>query len=315
MAQKIDVFTMINRVLIRIRVIQILYSVYQNKDGSLQKAESDLNYSFQKSYDLYFFFLLLIIELTDSYSKRIDSGKAKLLPTKKDMNPNVQLLENKFVRQLRENEQLTNYLKERPLSWDEHEGEIKQLLNRILGSDIYAEYVSTSSDYSGDCTFWRKVFKQIICQDEDIETLLEDECLFWNDDIDIIQSFVLKTIKKFDEKNGKDQELLPMFRDDEDLQFAIKLLRESMFNVKEYRDIITKYAKNWESERIAFMDLIIMQAAIAELISFPSIPINVTLNEYIDIAKAYSTEKSASFINGILDPIVSMLRKEKKIMK
>ncbi|GAB6012480.1 transcription antitermination factor NusB [Viscerimonas tarda] len=307
---------MINRVLIRVRIIQVLYAVYQNQDGSLKKAESELNYSFQKSYDLYFFFLLLIVELTESYAKRIEAGKAKLLPTDRDVNPNTKLLNNKFVRQLRENEILTSYLAERPMSWLEHEGELKHLLNDILESDLYKKYISDPhSDYEKDKEFWRNIFKNNICADENLEALLEDECLFWNDDIDTIESFVLKTIKKFDEKNGKAQPLLPMFRDEEDREFAIKLLRETMLHVKEYRDMITAYAKNWESERIAFMDLIIMQTAITELLNFPSIPVNVTLNEYIDIAKAYSTEKSASFINGILDSIVNKLREEKKMIK
>lgn len=307
---------MINRVLIRIRVIQILYAVYQNQDGSLKKAESDLNFSFQKSNDLYYFFLLLIIELTDSYSKRIEAGKSKLLPTENDINPNTKLIDNRFVKQLRENNILTGYLKERPLSWDDNESYIKHLLNRLLESDIYAEYLaSANSNYEEDKDFWRKVFKHIICRDEGLDSLLEDESLFWNDDIDIIQSFVSKTIKRFNEENGKDQPLIPMFKDEEDHQFAIKLLRESMFNVKVYRDMITQYAENWESERIAIMDLIIMQVAITELLNFPSIPVNVTLNEYIDIAKAYSTEKSAPFINGILDSLVNKLREEKKMIK
>jgi N utilization substance protein B len=257
-----------------------------------------------------------MIELTDSFSKRIETGKAKLLPTQEDIHPNVKLLDNRFIKQLRSNVQLTGYLKTRPLSWREHESDVKRLLNKMLESNIYAEYATDRySSYFSDADFWRVVFKQLICQDEELDALLEDECLFWNDDIDIIESFVLKTIRKFDEKNGDAQPLLPMFRDEDDRRFAVELLRESMFHAAEYRELISEYAQNWESERIAFMDLIIMQTAIAELVNFPTIPVNVTLNEYIDIAKAYSTAKSASFINGILDSIVNRLRTEKKILK
>ena len=162
---------------------------------------------------------------------------------------------------------------------------------------------------------WRSVFKHIICNHEDLYTILEDESLYWNDDIEIIESFALKTIKRFEEPKGSDQELLPMFKDESDREFAVKLLRESLWNGKEYKEMIDKYTKNWETERIALMDMVIMQIAIAEIVTFPSIPVNVTLNEYIDIAKSYSTIKSASFINGILDAIVKELREEKKIIK
>lgn len=307
---------MINRVLIRIRVIQILYATYINESGNLKKSESDLIYSLQKSYDLYFYLLLLLVELTDTYQKRVDARKAKLLPSELDMNPNTKLIDNQFINQLRNNESFTSYLSDRPLSWDEYENYVKNLLDKILKSEIYQEYSSSSvSDYQQDREFWRKVFKNFICHDEQLEEILEDESLYWNDDIEIVESFVLKTIKQFDVETGNAQTLLPMFKDEEDRVFAVTLLRESMLNVKSTRDLIDKYASNWESERIAFVDKIIMQVAITEILSFPSIPINVTLNEYLNIAKAYSTQKSSSFINGILDAVVNELKNEKKLFK
>ena len=307
---------MINRVLIRIRVLQVLYSYYQNQDGNLRKAESELNFSFQKSYDLYFYLLSLLTELTEAYYRRVESNKAKLLPTEEDKNPNTRLLDNRFIKQLQENIQLNEYLKKRPFSWVDHESFVKSLLNEILSSDVYRDYLALKSpDYNDDREFWRKVFKQFICSNEELDNLLEDESLYWNDDIEIVESFVLKTIKKFEQAEGQFQALLPMFRDDEDNEFAVKLLRESLLNVKDYREAITQHAQNWESERIAFMDLIIMQIALAEMLNFPSIPVNVTLNEFIDIAKSYSTDKSASFINGILDSIVNEFRTQKKLLK
>lgn len=307
---------MINRVLIRIRVIQILYATYQNESGDLRKAENDLMFSLQKSYDLYFYLLSLIVELTDTYSRKIEARKNKLLPTEEDLNPNTKLLNNLFVTQLRTNVQFDKYLSERPVSWDEHEVYVKGLLDKILASDTYEAYLTnTDLSYDVDREFWRKIFKKFIYNDEQLDDLLEDESLFWNDDIEIVESFVLKTIKKFDPSTGVNQELLPMFKDQEDRLFAIQLLRESMLNVKVARDMINKYAQNWESERIAFMDMVIMQAAIAEVLSFPSVPINVTMNEYINIAKSYSTQKSSAFINGILDAVVEELKTEKKIFK
>ncbi|NDV94949.1 transcription antitermination factor NusB [Dysgonomonas sp. 521] len=307
---------MINRVLIRIRVVQILFSCSHNESTDLRKAENELMLSLQKSYDLYFYLLSLMVELTNTYAQKVDVRKSKLLPTKEDISPNTKLLDNKFIIQLKQNSEFVKYLQDRPFSWSEHEAFIRSLLDNILNSDVYKEYIENQSQqYDDDREFWRKVFKQIICTDEDLYSILEDECLYWNDDIEIIESFVLKTIKRFDESKGDRQELLPMFKDETDKEFAVKLLRESLLNSKEYKELIDKYTKNWESERIALMDMVIMQIAIAEIMEFPSIPINVTLNEYIDIAKSYSTAKSASFINGILDAIVKELKEEKKIIK
>lgn len=307
---------MINRVLIRIRVVQILFSCSQDDTIDLKKAENELLFSLQKSYDLYFYLLYLMVELTQAYEQKVDSRRSKLLPSQEDMRPNTKLLENKFIIQLSQNKVLEKYLKDRPFLWYEHDAYIRKTLESILSSDTYKDYILEEvQSYDSDREFWRKVFKHIICADEDLNNILEDESLYWNDDIEIIESFVLKTIKRFDEANGPDQELLPMFKDDTDREFAVKLFRESMINEKAYRELIDKYTKNWESERIALMDMVIMEIAIAEIMTFPTIPISVTLNEYIDIAKSYSTAKSASFINGILDAIVKELKEQKKIIK
>ncbi len=307
---------MINRVLIRIRVIQVLYSTYLNESGDLKKAETELMFSLQKSYDLYYYLLALLIEITDTHTRRLESRKGKLLPTDEDINPNTKLSENLFIKLLSSNVQFNKYITDRPQSWEDHENYIRSLLEKILNSDIYAEYLTNEvSDFDTDREFWRKIFKTFIYCDEELDDILEDDSLFWNDDIEIVQSFVIKTIKKLDPEKGTNQALLPMFKDEEDRQFAIKLLREAMFNVKMARELINKYAKNWESERIAFMDMIIMQTAISELLAFPSVPINVTMNEYINIAKSYSTHKSSSFINGILDSVVTELKSENKLLK
>lgn len=307
---------MINRVLIRIRVIQILYSTYLNASGDLKKAETELMFSLQKSYDLYYYLLALLIEITNTHNRRLESRKGKLLPTEEDINPNTKLSDNLFIKQLSSNVQFNKYITDRPQSWEDHENYLKNILEKILNSDIYSEYLANeTSDFDTDREFWRKIFKTFIYCDEQLDDILEDDSLFWNDDIEIVQSFVIKTIKKFDPEKGPNQALLPMFKDEEDRQFAVKLLRETMFNVKMARDLINKYAKNWESERIAFMDMIIMQTAISEILAFPSVPVNVTMNEYINIAKSYSTHKSSSFINGILDSIVTELKSENKLLK
>ncbi|MFV0584113.1 MAG: transcription antitermination factor NusB [Parabacteroides gordonii] len=307
---------MINRILIRIKVLQIVYSFYQNGNNDLKVAENELLFSLRKSYDLYHYFLLLIIEVTNLQKRTLDVKKNKYMPTHAELNPNTRLIDNRFADQVAENAALQKYVAEQGLSWANDEEFVKSVLDIILASDLYNEYLDNENDsYETDKEFWRCVFKKLICGNEVIEDFLEDKSIYWNDDIEIVETFTLKTIKKFEEKNGSKQELLPMFKDLEDHSFAIKLFRQTLLKGAEYRERINNHMKNWETERIANMDLIIMQVALAEIMTFPSIPINVTLNEYIDTAKYYSTPKSGNFINGILDSIVSELKKEKVLLK
>ena len=202
------------------------------------------------------------------------------------------------------------------MSWEANTNFVRTLLDKIIESDTYKEYVQLEKPtYREDRDFWRKTFKTFIHRNEELDDILEDESIFWNDDIEIVQSFVLKTIKQFNKSEGEDQLLLPMFNDIEDREYATKLLRETLVNGKDYREQITQNADNWDFERIAFMDVVIMQVAMAELYEFPSIPIKVTLNEYIDIAKSYSTPKSSTFINGVLDAIVTKMKNDNIIFK
>ena len=307
---------MINRNLIRIRIVQIVYSWYQNSNNNLKNAEKELLQGFQKSYDLYFYLLLLMVKITDVYEERVEMKKNKFLPTEEDLNPNTHLIENKFIKQLRTNKTLNKYLSERPMSWDENETFVKNLLDTILSSEEYKDYTANvSPTYADDKDFWRKIFKQYIYLNNELDDILEDESIFWNDDVETVETFVLKTIKQFSEQNGDNQPLLPMFKDEEDKQFALKLLNETILNEKKYRQLIEKHTQKWDFDRIAFMDMIIMQVAIAELYTCESIPTSVTLNEFIDIAKSYSTPKSGTFVNGILDAIANEAKKEHIIFK
>ncbi len=307
---------MINRNLIRIRIVQIVYSWYQNTNRDLRNTEKELLFGLQKSYDLYFYLLLLMVELTRAYENRVEMKRNKYLPSEEDLHPNTHLLDNKFILQLRENAQFQKQLTERPMMWEANEAFVKNLLDTILASDTYREYTENASPtYDEDREFWRKTFKQFIYMNEELDDILEDECIYWNDDVEIVQSFVLKTIKRFSEEKGTNQPLLPMFKDEEDRTFALRLLHDSILNEKKYRELIDKHTDKWDFERIAFMDLIIMQVALSEIFTFESIPTSVSLNEYIEIAKSYSTPKSSTFINGILDAIVQEIKEENRIFK
>jgi N utilization substance protein B len=217
---------------------------------------------------------------------------------------------------LGKNEMLYLYVREHGISWDSDKDFIKSVLDMILLSDVYKEYLKNPKDtYEVDQEFWRSVFRNLICGNEKIEETLENISIYWNDDVEIIETFVLKTIKRFKEVKGGQQELLPMYKDDEDAAFVVQLFRKTIQHEEEYRERIDRHTKNWESERVANMDMVIMQVALAEIMNYPKIPTKVTLNEYIDAAKYYSTPKSGVFINGVLDAIIKELKKEKILLK
>lgn len=307
---------MINRVLIRLKIIQIVYAYYQNGSKNLDSAEKELFFSLSKAYDLYNYLLMLMVALTDYAQKRMDAARSKLVPTAEELYPNKKFVENKFIAQLEVNKQLKEFIANQKRTWANEEDFIKELYEQIIGSNIYKEYMASEDDsYEADREVWRKIYKNYISYNDALDALLEDQSLYWNDDKEIVDTFVLKTIKRFDEKNGANQPLLPEFKDEEDQEFARRLFRRTILNCDYYRHLISENTRNWDLERVAFMDVIIMQCALAELLSFPNIPVSVSLNEYLEIAKAYSTEKSCAFVNGTLDGIVNLLKKEGKLLK
>ena len=297
---------MINRVLIRLKVIQVIYAYYQNGGKNLEAAEKELFYSLSKAYDLYKYLLLLMIEVTQFADRRIDNRRHKLRPTAEDLNPNTRFIDNAFMAQLMQNVQLEEFRANQKRTWDDEGDFVKHLFERIEETKAYQEYMAKDTlSYEDDRELWRKLYRSTIAQNQEIDEILEEQSLYWNDDKAIVDTFVLKTIKRFEPENGAEQELMPGYKDDEDKEYARKLLRTAMVD----------NAKNWDMERFAFMDILIMQVALAEIMSFPSIPVSVSLNEYVEIAKMYSTPKSGGFINGMLDNIVSQLRGENKLNK
>lgn len=294
----------------------MLYAYYKGGGSSATVAEKELFYSIEKTYELYFHLLQLAVEVTHYAENRIDARRHKLRPTKEDLHPNTRFVENTFVRQLACNLQLQEFLKTNKIGWANEQDTVKLIYDLLVEADFYQDYMEAPVvDYEVDKDLWRKIFKRIVLQSEDFFDSIEDQSIYWTDDLEIVVSFVIKTIKRFQQSNGVEQELLPMFKDDEDVDFARKLMTNALRNEPEYRAIIDKHTQNWELDRIAFMDILIMQAALAEIMSFPTIPVNVTLNEYIEIAKSYSTDKSATFINGVLDHAVKELKAENKLIK
>ena len=310
---------MINRELIRLKVVQLIYAYYQNEGKTIDVAEKELNFSMDKAYELYHYLLSLLVEMKNVAARKEEArvSRNKRLGTKVEgAFPETMLSQNKFLAQLEVNEQLSEYREKQKKEWIEEDALVKKLYTTCTESDIFQLYLTKEDfSYEADREIVRKLYKTFICNNEDFDSLLEDHSLYWNDDKEIVDSFVLKTIKRFKETSGPDQPLLPQYAVEEDREFATKLFRSTLENAADIRNLIQSNCKNWEFSRLAFMDVIIMQIALAEILTFPSIPLNVSFNEYLDIAKVYSTPRSASYINGLLDHIVKGLKKDNKILK
>ena len=307
---------MINRTLIRLKIVQLIYSFYQNGGKDIKTAEKELMFSLSKAYDLYNYLPLLLVELTKYESEQIEQQEELNKIAHKEEAVSHRFVNNRFVKQLADNKQLLEYVDSQKRTWLNDADYLKKLLADIKASDTYADYmVNEVDDYSTDREFWRKIYKSIIMKDDRLSEVLEDKSLYWNDDREIVDTFVLKTIKRFEEENKENQELLPEYKDEEDREFAVKLFRTTILNDEDHRRLIAQCVKNWEFDRLAFMDVVIMQIAIAEILGFVQIPTVVSINEYVDIAKYYSTPKSAAYVNGILDAVVKRLKREKLIIK
>lgn len=307
---------MINREIIRIKIVQLTYAYYQNGNHNLENAEKELVFSLDKAYDLYNFLLDLIVAVTRVAQQRYDVAMARFERGEGDC-PSARFVNNKFALQLADNNMLGEWREHQKHVWDDDIDIVRKVLDNIENSEMFADYMAMTDepDYADDRELWRKLYKTFVVENEDIDMRLEEKSLYWNDDKAIIDTFVLKTIKKFDEANGFSQELLPQYKDPEDLDFAVRLFRTSILNAEQYQRYMTATSKNWDFSRLAYMDVVIMQIAIAEMLSFPPIPVTVTINEYLTLAKNYSTPKSARYVNGMLDAIARYLSETGRMLK
>lgn len=306
---------MINRELIRIKVVQLTYAYYQNGNRNIDQAEKELLFSLSKAYDLYNYMLWLIVSITREARRRMEIGiqRAQREGTEE---PSQKFAYNKFAVQLEENKQLNDFIESKKLTWDDDIETVRKILALIEQSEIYQEYMASEDDsYATERELWRKIYRILIEQNSDLDAVLEEKSLYWNDDKEIVDTFVVKTIKRFEPQNKSNQELLPEYNDDDDKEFACRLFRATILNADTYQRYMSETARNWDFSRLAYMDVVIMQIAIAEMMNFPNIPISVTINEYVDLAKLYSTSKSGGYINGMLDAIARYLVAEGLLLK
>jgi transcription antitermination protein NusB len=297
--------------------MQSLYAYYKNAGGmSMNDIEKELFFSINKTYDLYHYLLILVTDIADYAQKRLELAQNKKLPSQEDLHPNARYINNRIIQQIRINSQLLHYLQSHKLSWVNNPDLIKGLYERIIDSDDYREYMNAETDdYQSDKSYITKIYKNILANHEPLFVALEEQSIFWNDEVEFVLGAIIKTIKKFKPEEAENAELMPLFKNEDDKEFTKSLFRKTILKSKEYQALIEKYSKNWDFERIAFLDIILLEMAIAEVVEFTSIPVKVTFNEYIELSKYYSTRRSNVFINGILDKIIEHLKSENLIVK
>ena len=288
---------MINRILIRTKVVQMLYSYQLTKtDKTITKAKKELQASLDKSYELYNSLLQLMIDLTDLQDRELDDAKHKFLPSNEDLNPNMRFVENQLVEWLRNSKKLQDFVNDNNITWRDDELFLRLLLFKVTGSEEYKTYMAMEkTDFASDCEVWLQIMKKVILPDDDLLEHIENMSVYWSvDDLDIMGQFVLKTIRRIEA--GDKEPISPKYKDDEDSEFGEKLFSLAVQERAENDELINKYVRS-------------------EIKNFPSIPVNVTMNEYIELAKNFSTPHSGQFVNGILNAVVKSLREQGKIVK
>jgi N utilization substance protein B len=308
---------MLNRRQLRIKVLQALYAWYQGESTDLVKGEKELLFSVNKIYDLYLYYLLIFEEVVHLSTLRIEERKNKKLPNPEDLDPNLKFIQNRVFEILRNNRNLKQEVANRKLSWLNETDLMKKIFNQIQNSEIFEAYMSTrTSVLSQDKEFVVKIFTDFIANNELVLYHFEETSIFWVDDIDMVCSSVIKTINSITDSTDEELILMPLYKDEkEDKQYIIDLFRHVIKNDAENEKLISSKADNWENERIATMDMVLMKMAISEVKAFPTIPVKVTLNEYIEISKFYSTPKSNGFINGVLDKAFSEMKQKGEYRK
>ncbi|MGY8952583.1 MAG: transcription antitermination factor NusB [Flavobacteriales bacterium] len=309
---------MLNRRYLRIKVLQALYSWFQADNDDLPKAEKEMLDSISKVYDLYLLMLLLVIEVVDSAESLMETQKLKNFATDEELDPNLHFIENKAVNLLRNNVEFGRAIVAKRINWGIHSDVIRKLYVNIEKSDLYKKYMLVEeSGLKKDKAFIIEMYEKFISENEFFNQIIEEESIYWSLDLELVHLNVMKTFEKMklvQDVNSK--VLLEVFRDKEDdLKFTNELLRKSLVNNKEYSEIIEKFTKNWEVDRLAKIDVILLKLAMTELDHMPNIPVKVTMNEYIDLSKYFSTPKSKSFINGVLDRVVSEWRESGRLEK
>ena len=305
---------MINRTMVRTRVIQTLFAWSKDSDKTMLTARKELRKSFADTYDLYFILLDFVNELTAYAQKQLEEQQARARATHSDWHPNKRFVQNRLAQQIFENRAVRARVAEQQLAWDSGMNAVSDTYRQLVESDFYRQYMEADScTYEDDKRLWRQVFQHLLVDSSALEDALDEmevvmDKANWTTDANIIISYVIKTIKRFKEDSTPDTPLLEMFDSENELHFAMRLLEKALEGHDQYEALINNHLKGWDADRIAEMDRIILEAALAEILEFEDIALTVSLNEYIELAKEYSGDKSYMFINGILTEILRELK-------
>lgn len=307
---------MLNRRLIRIKVFKVLYSSVFSGTDSLQECEKEMLFSCEKTLHLYYFILNLSVALKKVADAKIEIGLRKFHPTEEEAKPNYKFSKNLFTAQLINDAKFVDFCEKRGLLWNDDQLSIfvKKLFSKIVERDYYKQYMNSDRrSLSEDCDLFSNIYREELEDNEELASILEDMSLYWMDDLSYVLITLLRNIDMLKERSRM---IAPMvFMKDDDREFAIELLRASLVNYKRYMDMITANVSNWDSERLVATDMTLIEQGVAEAVKFHEIPIKVTINEYVEISKFYSTQNSKVFVNGLLDTIIQKMTASGEIVK
>ena len=306
----------------RIKVFQALYAWFQGGENRQDVAERTLLQSIDKIFELYYLQLSFFLEVIEFYRMRSEDAKNKFYPTEEELNPNLKLLENSVIISLQQNKELQKKFKEYKFSWTEEQEMVRKICLKVRNlKDLRTYFNQPESSFEADRDIVYRIFKKCISKSTELQFYCEERNIFWVEDYQSAALFILKTLKQIPENFQETQSLVSLFPKDEDddpkedKKFIAELFQKTIAQSDKLEKLIRLKTKNWELERIALTDIILIKMAMVELMQFPSIPVKVTMNEYIELSKLFSTPKSKLFINGLLDKLVEDLNKEKKIKK
>lgn len=307
--------------MVRTRVIQTLFAYYKAPGKTLLTARKELRKSFADTYDLYFVLLDFVNELTAYAQRQIEEQTARARATHSDWKPNRRFVENRLAQQIFDNRALRAHVQEQHLSWDSGIPAVTEIYRQMTESEFYRAYMNADTcTYEDDKRLWRQIYQYLLADSEALrEALDEMEVVLdksnWTTDADIVISYIIKTIKRFKKDSTPEMPLLEMFDNEEELSFAMTLLEKTLEGHEQYEQQINTHLKGWDADRIAYMDRIILETALAEILTFEDIALTVSMNEYIEIAKEYSGEKNYMFINGILTEILRDMKNSGECFK
>lgn len=307
---------MISRRLVRIKAVQTYYAFLQGNFDNLEQAASAMELSESKSYDLFVEMYCLVVAIADYAQNKIEVNRQKLAPTQEDLNPNMRFVENKIISALRNEPTIEKYMSNVKTNWSEYGEFVKNLYQKFANCEAYKKYMSAEeATLADDRNIVVKLITKFFDDNEELDEILETESIYWNDDLELSLSNMIQSIKKINEDNIEKYRIPKMFNNAEDEKFADILIKKTCLNSQNFDKIIADTIKKWELQRVALLDRVILHLGLCELTQFPEMPVRVTINEYIEIAKAYSTEKSGTFINGILDKIYNEQKENNSLKK